>query len=282
MIGIGSMALLGAISFAPAFAQQGGGQQDKDKDQQHQHQRDSQGGMGQTGGQTGGQLRQGAQAPQFNLFEVKGQVFVLEFINPTDQNWVKLHEDKLKSTYERYKEQGIVWFAVCSFENTAGQQGLQGGGQQGGQQGGMRPGQVQQPGSGTIQGIAKTDRQQLMQQVKRLNLDFPILFDEGGMIAKRFQITQIPHLVVVDGQGKIAYAAPLTGQGGQMAGVDQFERALGQAIQNQGSLPAGSPREQGQTGQQNRQGGQTQQEKDRERMDRERQERERNQQNRPR
>jgi hypothetical protein len=280
MIGIGSMALLGAISFAPAFAQQGGGQQGQQGGQQRQGQQggmDRQGGMGQQGQQgQGQQVRVGSQAPEFNLFDLKGQVFVLEFINPTDQNWVKLHESgQLKDTYERYKEQGIVWLAICPFQNTAGMQ--QGG--QPGQQGGMT-GQQQRDHAGTaqIQGIAKTDRNQLMQSVKRLDLDFPVLYDEGAQIAKRFGINHIPHVVVVDSQSKVAYAGPLMGQGGQVAGIDQFDRALSQAIQTQqqgGSLPAGAPR-----GQQGTQGQGQGQQQDRERIERER---ERNQQqNRPR
>lgn len=180
------------------------------------------------------QPRAGAPAPEFNLFDLRGQVFVIEFLDPTDEEWAKLHKDarfgtdgKLKQVFDRYEEQGVVWLAVAPFERAAGaQQGSAGQGSQ-------------------LQGLPKRDPAQLRRAVEDLDLEYPVLMDEGGAMMKAFGITQMPHLVVVDGQGTITYTDRIQVSGDQVVGLDTFERAIGTAINTTraGSVPAGAPRE---------------------------------------
>ena len=113
-IGIGATALLGGFLSFAAFAQ----------DQQPQTPPTPRTQPG-----TGTELRVGSEAPALNLFDLKGQVIVLEFINPSDEKWVELHKNKrfgqdgkLKQTYERYKEEGIIWLTICPFNDPAGAQ----------------------------------------------------------------------------------------------------------------------------------------------------------------
>ncbi len=240
MLGVGSMALLGGLAFAPAlFAQQQGG--------------GMQGGQrgGQQGGQQGQTLRVGEQAPQLNLRDIegknhtldmhKGEVIVLEWIDPTNLQWMEQHrrDGDLHKQYQRFKEQGVTWLAICSFN----EQGA------GGQQGGFG----QQGQQGQTQGVLRMSKDEVEQACQRakqtLNLDFPILLDEGGQVAQRYKITHIPHVVIVDQQGKVAYEGRIEEQ--QLA---QFERVLNQTVQGGGTLPAGSPRDQQRPGQQGQQG----------------------------
>lgn len=242
MLGVGSIGLLGALAFAPALLaqQQGGGMQG-----------------GQRGGQQGQTLRVGEQAPPLNLQDLegndhtldmhKGEVVVLEWIDPTDVQWMEQHRQngQLRRQYERFKEQGVTWLGICSFEGQQAGFGQQG--QQGQQQ----------------EGVLKMEREQVIQACERakqtLNIDFPILIDEGGRVAKQYKINHVPHVVIVDTQGKVAYEGRITpeaGQTGQFAGLQQFERVLNQTVQSSGSLPAGSPRDQQRQGQQGQQPGQ--------------------------
>lgn len=227
MIGIGATALVGALTFA-AFAQE---QQPTTR----------------PGG--GSELRVGSEAPTLNLFDLKGQVIVLEFIDPTNEKWVELHENKrfgqdgkLRETYERYEEQGIVWLTICPFSDPT-----------------SAPAEA--AGQDTP-GIARMSLQQLRAALKDVDLEAPVLFDEGGKIMKSFGISEVPYVVVVDKQGKIAYVDALRGEGGELVGLDTFDRAVGAAINasDTTTLPAGAPRDQA--------------EQDRQRLERERLERE--------
>ncbi len=207
VIGITTCVLLGA--FVPVFARQDPGQAPE-------------------------LPRVGAPAPEFNLFELRGQVFVIEFVDPTDEEWAKLHKDarfgtdgKLKQVFDRYEEQGVVWLAVAPFERgAAGQRGS--------------AGQASQ-----LQGLPRRDPQELRRAIEGLDLEYPVLMDEGGAMMNAFGITQMPHLVVVDGQGNIAYTDRIQVSGDQVVGLDTFERAIGTAINTTraGSVPAGAPRE---------------------------------------
>jgi hypothetical protein len=210
IIGIGSLALVGGLALAQ---------------QQPQQQPPAGGGTG--------HVRTGAQAPNVNLFDLKGQTFVLEFINPTDEKWVELYEDKrlgkdgkLKETRDRYKAEGIIWLAICPYESTTGQAA---------------------GGAGSMQGIARMDRLALRRMIEELDLDFPVLFDEGGKVMKSFGITAVPHVVIVDKHGRIAYSERLRGESGELVGLDTFDRAVGDAInvtdETTGTLPAGAPRQ---------------------------------------
>lgn len=221
MIGIGATALAGVLTFS-AFAQ----------DQQPRPEAGA-----------GTELRVGAEAPALNLFDLKGQVIVLEFINPSDEKWVDLHKNKrfgqdgkLKQTFERYKEEGIIWLTICPYSDPATQ-------------------------AGEEAGVARMTRDQLNASLKDVELDAPVVFDQGGKIMKSFGITEIPYLVVVDKQGKVAYVDAIRGEGGDLVGLDNFDRAVGAAINapETTTLPAGAPRD----------------EQDRERIERERTERER-------
>lgn len=171
--------------------------------------------------------RAGAPAPELNLFDLKGQVFVIEFVNPTDEEWAALHKDarfgtdgKLKQIHDRYADQGVVWLAICPFASTPGQ-------------------------AGQAQGLAQLDPQQLRAAIKDLDLDFPVLMDEGGTIMKAFGVTQLPHAAVVDGNGTIAYTGRIQVSGDEVAGLDTFDRAIGAAINatRSSTVPAGAPRE---------------------------------------
>lgn len=223
MIGIGAAALVGALTFS-AFAQ------DQTQD---------------TPARPGGELQVGSAAPELNLFDLKGNVIVLEFVNPTDEKWVDLHENKrfgqdgqLKQTYEKYKEEGIIWLTICPFVDPA----------------------TPQTGQETP-GVVRMTPDQLRAALKDLDIDTPIVFDNGGKILKSFGITEVPYLVVVDKQGKIAYVDAIRGEGGELVGLDNFDRAVGTAINapETTTLPAGSPRD----------------EQERQRLERERLERER-------
>jgi hypothetical protein len=208
MTGLGSLLLLGAVAF---------GQDTTDLDHN------------QAPTTTDGQLQAGAQAPALNLFDLKGQVFVLEFINPRDEKWLELHKNRavrsdgdLKETYDKYKEDGVIWLAVCPY-------------------------QAADATATGDQHMARGDRGQLCREVKELGLDFPVLFDEGGRIAQSFNVTALPHVVVIDKQGRIAFTQRLQSQDGEMVGTLDFDRAIGQAINATGdastTLPAGAPRE---------------------------------------
>lgn len=230
MLGIGSIALLGGLVLAQ---QQGGGMQGEQRG----------------GGVQGQSLRVGEQAPPLNLRDIegkthtldmhKGDVVVLEWIDPTNLQWMEQHrrDGELYKQYQRFKEQGVTWLAICSFkEEGGGQQGQFGGGQQGqqGQQGGFG-----QQGQGVLK-MGRDEVEQACQRAKQtLNLDFPILLDEGGQVAQRYKITHIPHLVIIDQQGKVAYEGRIEEQA-----LAQFERTLNQTVQRGGTLPAGAPRDQ--------------------------------------
>jgi hypothetical protein len=210
MIGLGALALVGALTFS-AVAQ------------------DPQQRQAAPGGQE--QLRVGSEAPALNLFDLEGQVIVLEFINPTDEKWVELHENKrfgqdgeLKQTFDRYKEQGVVWLTICPFSDPAAQ--------------GAGAGQA-------APGVAQLSHDQVVAALKDVELAAPVLFDKGGKIMKSFGISQLPYVVVVDKQGKIAYVDALRFEGGDLVGSENFDRAIGTAIDasETTTLPAGSPRE---------------------------------------
>lgn len=250
---VGSIALLAAVAATPALlAQQQGGQGQRGGQQGGGQQP----GAGQAGG--GQTLQVGENAPSLTLKDIDGQthslqqhrgeVVVLEWIDPTNRQWVQQHQQNgdLKRTYERYKEQGVTWMAVCSYRD----QGMQG------QQGGMQGGQQQQQQQGGMQqqekAVLPIDEQQAKQTCERLKqdlgFDFPILLDKGGHVARQFKIEKLPYIVIVDQQGRVAFNGSfdqLTGvaQGG---GIQQFERAIDRAVRGEPSLPAGSPREQGQ------------------------------------
>jgi hypothetical protein len=226
-IGIGATALVGALTFV-SFAQ--------DQPQTPQ-----------TAPAGGTELRVGSDAPSLNLFDLKGQVIVLEFVNPTDQKWIDLHHDKrfgqdgkLKQTFERYKEEGIIWLTICPFND---------------------PAAGQQAAGQDVAGVARMSQDQLRAALKDIDLDAPVLFDNGGKIMKSFGITEVPYLVVVDKQGKVAYVDAVRGEGGELVGLDNFDRAVGTAINSSDAttLPAGAPRD----------------EQERQRLERERLERER-------
>ncbi|MBX3465339.1 MAG: redoxin domain-containing protein [Planctomycetes bacterium] len=299
------MALLGALAFAPAMAQQGGGmggQQDQQRGGQFGQ--DQQRGGGQFGQdqQRGGfgqqqQVRVGQDAPEFELKDLdgnthklqdlEGEVIVLEWIDPTDPQWMQKHRDggQLRQLYDRYEDQDVKWLGVLSFgkqeqgrfgqqggvgqpgqhgqQGGIGQQGQHGqqggvGGQQGGvggQQGGIgqqgqhgqQGGLGQQQHGQTGQDIMRMQRDQVIQYAERakeqLDLEFPILLDDGARIAQKFGVQDTPYVVIIDKEGKVAYTGQLMDQQGQLVGLQRFNQALNQAIEGEGTLPAGAPRD---------------------------------------
>lgn len=250
---IASVALLAGVAAAPAlFAQQQEGQRQKKRTPQGDG-----GGAQPTGPQAGRPqtLQVGENAPAMTLKDLegnthtlrdhRGEVVVLEWIDPTNRQWVQQHQQNgdLKRTYERYKEQGVTWMAVCSYRG----HGVQG-----------QPQQT--PPAGMQEQVLPMNEQQAKQACERLiqdlGFDFPILLDTGGHAARQFKIAKIPYIVAIDQQNRVAFAGPFeqlagVAQGG--GGIQQFERVLDRAIRGEPSLPAGAPREPGQQGQQGQQ-----------------------------
>lgn len=229
VLGIGTLGLLAALAATPALLaqQQGGGQR-----------------QGQQGAQQGGQSLIGQNAPNFNLKDIdgkthslqdyRGKVLVLEWIDPTNQQWLRKHQQggDLKECYERYKEQGVTWLGICSFSE---QQGQQRAGQQQGQQ--TRPQQGGAAQTTQRSAVLPFNEQQAIEACKLLvqehALDFPILLDPNGAVARQFKVEQLPHLAVVDKDGKVTFERRF----------NDFDRAIERAISGEGTLPASAPRE---------------------------------------
>lgn len=260
-----------------------GGAQDPNK--QGQQDRMGQGAAGQTGVQVG------AQAPNFILQDVDGEthnlreylqddkIVVLEWFDPLSPFSRKYHEQNalMKQTYDRFEDKDVVWLAVTTFgiqdQARMGQQPGQTppvGGQPGqtpraGQtpgQPGQTPGQT--PGATGQQGetsrLATMNRDQAVQILERakedLEIDYPILLDESGNLAKLYGVKEVPHIFIISKDGRVAYHGAIDNSRGlaQAGDVNYVSQALNQLVNNQPvsvptsqpfgtSLPASAPRE---------------------------------------
>lgn len=240
VLGIGTLGLIAALTTTPALLaqQQGGGQR-----------QGQQGGQQQQGAQQGGQSLVGQNAPTFNLkdFEGKahtlqdyrGKVVILEWIDPTNEIWKqKLEDPACKAEYERYKAQGVVFLPIFAFTGTQGQQpGMQGGAQQPGGQQQRQGGMQQQHGGMQHTAVKQLDEQAAIAACRELkqtqDIDFPILLDNGGRVTQQFKVERLPHVLIVDKQGVVAY----------QCGASDFTNALDRAIRGESSLPASAPRQ---------------------------------------
>lgn len=232
----------------------------------------------------------GAQAPNFILQDIDGdthnlreylqddKIVVLEWFDPLSPFSRKYHEqgELMKKTYDRFEDKDVVWVAVATF-GIQGAQGALGGqqGQQPGQVGGQGPQgqqprtQGQQPGQaggqqGTTGGdtsrLATMNRDQAVQILERakddLKIEYPILLDEGGNLAKLYGVKQIPQIFIINKDGRVAYSGAIDNSRGlaQAGDVNYVAQALNQLTNNQPvsvprsepygtSLPAGAPRE---------------------------------------
>jgi peroxiredoxin len=272
-----------------------GGTQDPNKDRMGQQDRMGQGQqdrMNQRDQQAGVQV--GAQAPNFILQDVDGEthnlreylqddkIVVLEWFDPLSPFSRKYHEQNevMKQTYERFEDKDVVWLAVTTFGiqdqgRIGGQQPGQIPGQQPGQTPGQQPGQTpgqtgqtpgqtgQTPGAtgqGETSRLATMNRDQAVQILERakddLKIDYPILLDEAGNLAKLYGVKEIPHIFIINKDGRVAYYGAIDNSRGLAQGgdVNYVSQALNQLVNNQPvsvptsqpfgtSLPASAPRE---------------------------------------
>ncbi len=128
----------------------------------------------------------GGYAPDFELPGVdgqtlrmssyKGRVIVLEWFNP-DCPFVKNAHTKgpLKDMARKWQAKGVFWIAINS-----GAKGKQG------------------------HGLERNKR-----AVEEYGLDHPVLLDELGVVGRSYGADHTPHLVVIDGLGKIQYLGAL-------------------------------------------------------------------------
>ena len=188
---------------------------------------------------------------------------MLEWFDPLSPFSRKYHEqnDLLKQTYERFEDKDVVWLAVSTFgiqdQGTTGQQ--QGGF---GQTQGQTPGQTQgQTGAqGDTSRLASMNRDQACQILERakddLKIDYPILLDENGNLAKLYGVKEIPHIFIISKDGRVAYHGAIDNSRGlaQAGDVNYVSQALNQLTNNQPvsvprsepfgtSLPASAPRQ---------------------------------------
>lgn len=125
----------------------------------------------------------------------KGKPVVLEWFNP-DCPAVKLHHVKNKSmrdTAKRYADRGVVWLAINS-----GAEGKQG------------------------HGVERNER-----AIREYEIAYPILLDPKGTVGRTYGARVTPHLVVIDGEGKVAYVGALDdGNGRGIGKVNHVAAAL--------------------------------------------------------
>lgn len=262
-----------AAGLASAQDRPQGGQGGMDR----QGEMDRQGGMNRQGGMGAQEgVKEGSQAPNFILQDVDGdthnlreylqddKIVVLEWFDPLSPFSRKYHEQNelLKQTYERFEDKDVVWLAVSTFGiqdqgATTGQQG--GFGQTRGQQG--QTGQAgQQTGQGDTSRLASMNRDQACEILERakddLGIDYPILLDESGNLAKLYGVKEIPHIFIINKDGRVAYHGAIDNSRGlaQAGDVNYVSQALNQLTNNQPvsvprsepfgtSLPAGAPRQ---------------------------------------
>ncbi len=113
----------------------------------------------------------------FNLADHKGKVVVLEWFNPGCPYVVKHHEklDTMKSTYEAFKDKGVVWVAINS-----GAPGKQGAG-------------------------LDTNKD----AKANWHIAYPVLLDESGAVGTMYGAKTTPHMYIINGAGTLMYAGAI-------------------------------------------------------------------------
>lgn len=173
----------------------------------------------------------------------RGHGVVLEWIAPESEEWRALHgpAGALRATRDRHRAD-VAWLTVCTFavperdEEPAGRPPIVASGRSSepitqqarfwGDADGQRPSWdrarprspadwpwYEQPPAPPFEGpTGRLGRDEAVRTARRaaetLGLGVPVLLDAGGTLAARLGVTRAPHVVVVDRQGRLAYAGP--------------------------------------------------------------------------
>jgi peroxiredoxin len=94
--------------------------------------------------------------------------------------------------------------------------------------------------------VLHLDRQQVVDasadMQSKLGPEFPILLDDGGLVAARYHVTSAPYAFIIDRQGKIAFSGTCEGKGDKEQAMREFERELNDVVRGL-SVPASAPRD---------------------------------------
>jgi len=95
--------------------------------------------------------------------------------------------------------------------------------------------------------VLHMDRQQVIDASadlqSKLGPEFPILLDDGGLVAARYHVTGAPYAFIIDRQGKIAFSGTCEGKGeNKEQAMREFERELNDVVRGL-SVPASAPRD---------------------------------------
>lgn len=95
--------------------------------------------------------------------------------------------------------------------------------------------------------VLHMDRQQVIDASADLQSkfgpEFPILLDDGGLVAARYHVTAAPYAFIVDRQGKIAFSGSCESKGADKEqAMREFERELNDVVRGL-SVPASAPRD---------------------------------------
>lgn len=126
----------------------------------------------------------GAPAPDFTLASVagkehalsafRGKIVVLEWFDPECPYVAKHHERNatMRDLARTYADREVVWLAVVS-------------------------------------GRAASDLEGLRDAIKRWQIEYPVLLDPRGMVARLYGARVTPHMFVIDTEGTLAYAGAI-------------------------------------------------------------------------
>ncbi len=149
------------------------------------------------------------------LSEYKGQIVVLEWLNP-ECPYTKFHYEKAKTmlnTAKKYRNKGVVWLAVNSSMKTT----------------------------------PETNRD----FAAKYKLPYPIIDDRSGDLARQYGARMTPHLFIIDKEGRIAYDgaidnAPQDKKEPSAGKINYVDKALAELTANRkvsvpNTAPYGSP-----------------------------------------
>lgn len=216
-------------------------------------------------------LAVGEPAPAFTLTDLSGQrrdleryvargdVVVLEWVDPTSRAWRRQHTRRgdLERAFRRFDPAGVTWLGICSFgaADSAASEDT-GAGDDLGRPGPGRPRsgrapRLEPPGPDVLgpspPAVLPWSEEQAAARCRaatnELGIMFPVLLDAGGEVARRYGVSRVPHVVVVDREGRIVFSgAP---QPVKPPPATPLARALEAVLRGEGpgdtSLPAGSP-----------------------------------------
>jgi len=133
---------------------------------------------------------------EVKLSELRGKIVVLEWFNAGCPVTQRHHVNKptMKETYQKYKDQGVVWLAICS-----------------------------QDGS-SIQANAKA--------AQKLGVVTPILDDSAGKVGRAYGATRTPHMFIIDRNGVLAYAGAIDNDevGGKADATNYVAKAIDELL----------------------------------------------------